>query len=184
LIQIINEKQDLTTHHRLFSSLGLEHFVEATKKLSSTWLEKYNVEQNGYHGQERVLVSKEMNDAKRHWLKCITEVQKSMIYLAEVDKELTRYIIVNRYKLIFNSMIEFQHAAIFSKEELTTFLNTRPDENIILDYAINQYDHDIIKYRDAESGTRVLLNPWEIDIKHTMEISNSFEGFPELLKCE
>jgi hypothetical protein len=176
-VQLI-EEWDLAEFHRLNISNILEVFCSASENLSSQFFDIYCAENNAYQGEQRVSrenMSRLMASAKSDWLQSVIEIDMAMEKLPKEDKTLTRNILKG-YELMFNCLIGFHNIGIFSKDDLSIFLNKMTKAKLISAYAIKEYE-------DVKEGTQ-LINPWNIGVKESLEMSTSGEGFSELLKCE
>jgi hypothetical protein len=106
-----------------------------------------------------------MGFRKARWLESVFEIEKIVKWLPENKKE-------SAYELIFTFLIDFHEAEILSEEDLWQFLNRETHGALIINYAVQKYTH----FDTSTETASVNLN-----IKQSLEISRSVDGFPHLL---
>jgi hypothetical protein len=88
---------------------------------------------------------------------------------------MTRNILEKGYEMIFNHLIGLQKLDFYSEAEMSSFLNKKENIRLISGYANNKYPHF-----ETNTGT----DSWNLNIKQSLETSESVEGFSEFLKCK
>jgi hypothetical protein len=174
---------DPTVSHKSTISDLVEGFHKKTEKFYSIWIDEDRLrdaehnadpEDQRYWREYRLML---MKSNKYTWFYYVIDIERSLEWLKPIEeKEITKKILLNVYKLIFNSMIELQKLQIFSETEISILLNQKTNGRLISDYAITEFAH---------SKTSKGIDPWNVEIKQALEdIFNDVEGFPELLKCK
>jgi hypothetical protein len=168
---------------------SLKVFQDASSSLLDTWqllnlgaeheVFKLEVKQGVNLEVLYVLSAMNMEEAmeyfKERWLHSVFQIEKIGSLLSINNTESNRKTMQKGYELIFKFLIDFQKNLILSKEDLSYFLNEETHGQLIATYATNIYTHfDPIKETASVN----------LDIKHSLEMSKSVDGFPYLLSSK
>jgi hypothetical protein len=157
----------------------LKDFVVSSRYMLNCWLYKFE-EEHGTHPEGQYVISTEnieeiLKNSKEEWEKSAGKIEEIGKMLVTIETTATRKLIQKAYELIMTSLVDFQKTQILSEEEVSHFLTTEIDKQLISGYATSKFIH----FDPSTENAYVSLN-----MKQSLEASNSIDGFPYILKCK